>query len=491
MSGGRERGYTVGVDVGTTSVKAVAVDEDGTVLARTRVVHGVDARSVGQLEHDAERAWRRGPRRAFERVTRELDGLPAGVAVTAMVPSMTAVDTRGRALLPGLLYGDSRARCHDGAPERVGESEGEGMLRWALEACPDATGYWPCQAVATWALSGMPAVDSATATSFGRLLRRGRWDATLLEKLGVETSQLPLVQLMGRPVTTMAGTATVVAGGSVDAFCEQIVAGAVHAGDVLAIFGATLVVWVVGEATAAEAVPGYVTIPHTEPGHVLVGGPSNAGALFVDWVARALRPEAKARNDVTAAKLSAHGPPAGHSLRPSAGSWAEERPGDPGRVPVWLPYLRGERAPFDDPELRASVHDLDITQGPSSIMRGAYEASGFVIRRLLERSGLTGRRVVAAGGGSRSAAWMRAVADATGLPVETVAVPEGAALGAAYLARMAADLESSFDGAGRWVRTGQVVEPDPEWAAAATERFAQFQTLGPSPQPSRAGLRAP
>ena len=62
---------------------------------------------------------------------------------------------------------------------------------------------------------------------------------------------------------------------------------------------------------------------------------------------------------------------------------------------------------------------------------------------------------------------MEAVADATGLPVDTVAVPEGAALGAAFLARMAAGLESDFGAAGAWARRGPAIEPDPAWAAAA------------------------
>jgi xylulokinase len=74
---------------------------------------------------------------------------------------------------------------------------------------------------------------------------------------------------------------------------------------------------------------------------------------------------------------------------------------------------------------------------------------------------------------------MQAVADATGLPVDTVAVPEGAALGAAFLARMAAGLEPSFDAAGGWARAGTRVDPDPAWAAAAADRFEQFEALGP------------
>ena len=74
---------------------------------------------------------------------------------------------------------------------------------------------------------------------------------------------------------------------------------------------------------------------------------------------------------------------------------------------------------------------------------------------------------------------MQAVADATGLPVDTVAVPEGAALGAAYLARMAAGLESSFDAAGGWARAGRRIEPDPAWVSAASLRFERFEELGP------------
>jgi len=153
--------------------------------------------------------------------------------------------------------------------------------------------------------------------------------------------------------------------------------------------------------------------------------------------------------------------------------------GDAGRVPVWQPYLRGERTPFYDPDLRASLHGLDITQGPQAMIRAAQEASGFVIRRIIERSGGKADRIVATGGGSRSLPWMQAVADATGIPVETVAVPEGAALGAAFLARMAAGLESDFNAAAGWASPGRRVEPDPVWEAAASERFERFEALGP------------
>ena len=146
---------------------------------------------------------------------------------------------------------------------------------------------------------------------------------------------------------------------------------------------------------------------------------------------------------------------------------------------MWLPYLRGERTPFHDPTLRSSLHGLDIAQGPDAVLRAAHEASGFVIRRIIGLAGVGTRRIVATGGGSRSVPWMQAVADSTGLPVDTVAVSEGAALGAAFLARMAAGLETAFDAADAWSKVGRRIEPDPAWAAAAAGRFEQFEALSP------------
>ncbi len=462
---------TVGVDIGTTSVKAVAVDGDGKVVARARVPHRVVTPEAEMLEHDAARAWVRGPRRAFAEVSAQLDGPAAGVVVTSMVPSVTAVDRRGRPLLPGILYGDIRARRPDSVPgdeadqdDLGGEREqGRRMLAWAVEQHPGAFGYWNCQAVATHALAGVPAVDGAAATSFGSLMKRGRWNPDALAELGLVEEQLPVVGPMGGPLGSLPGTETVFAGGSVDAFCEQLVAGARTVGDVLVIFGATLIVWVVTDEW--KDVPGLTTLPNMIAGQSMIGGPSNAGALFVDWAGSLLGASSRR--------------PGGKASAAAVGPTVDERAGDPNRVPVWLPYPRGERTPFHDPDLRASIHDLDISQGPVALLRGAHEASGFVIRRILELSGSEGRRIIATGGGSRSVPWMQAVADATGLPVDTVGVPEGGALGAAFLARMAAGLESSFEVASGWARTGRRIEPDPSWVKAASLRFDRFEAESP------------
>ena len=270
----------------------------------------------------------------------------------------------------------------------------------------------------------------------------------------MRVDQLPRLVPTGWEAARVGPDGPALASGCVDAFAEQLVAGADHDGDVLVLLGTTLIVWVVADHEAT--VPGYVTIPHTAPGRYLVGGPSNAGGLFRDWVLRL--------------------------LGAGAGAAAAEVV-DAGRVPVWAPYPRGERVPLNDPTRRATLDGLDLTHDAAAVRRAADEASGFVVRRAVEaavaHAGVTPRRIVATGGGSRVDDWVQGLADATGLPVDCVAVPDGAALGSAWLARIAAGLEDPMamtDGR-RWARTGRTIEPRPAWVGPVTERYRRFLAL--------------
>jgi xylulokinase len=217
---------------------------------------------------------------------------------------------------------------------------------------------------------------------------------------------------------------------------------------VLAICGTTLIVWAVTPEPVEVA--GQYSIPHTAAGKFLVGGPSNAGGLFLNWVDRMCASAAE------------------------SGDGSPGSVGDPGRVPVWAPYPRGERVPFQDSTRRAQLVDLDLTHDAAAIRRAAFEAAGFVTRRMIDACPVPAQRIVVTGGGTRVEAWMQAMADCTGLPVHVCAVPEGGALGAAFLGRMAAGLETSMHDAARWARTSHVVDPDPKWAAAVADRYARF-----------------
>src|SRR5579883_1257880 len=190
--GGSLAEVTIGIDIGTTSVKAVAADAEGRVLARARIPHRLIVPEAGQMEHDAAQAWRRGPRRAFLAMAKAFPEA-RGVCVASMVPSMTAVDRRGIPRTPGLLYGDSRGANAKGPANPQGSFEAMEFVRWSAARLPDARGYWPAPAVANFALCGEAVVDPLTAGTTYPLFDGSRWDEGALARVGARLDQMPRV----------------------------------------------------------------------------------------------------------------------------------------------------------------------------------------------------------------------------------------------------------------------------------------------------------
>lgn len=441
---------TVGIDIGTSSVKAIAADGDGNVLRSARVPHPFLVPSPLRFEHDAALAWFDGPRAALRELGDDLD--IAAVSVAAMVPSLTAVDDDGRPCAPGLLYGDERGHADGGAAQGHPAESGElgRFLAWLAKETPSARGFWPAQAVANFSLTGAPVLSTTAAAACFPLFDFTAWNEELVTAAGASVAQMPTLVPAGRPAAEVAGRpACVLEGGTIDAMGEQIVAGADDDGDVLVICGTTLIVWCVNP-TEPKA-PGYYPIPHTAPGKWMVGGPSNAGGLFLNWAQHLLAADPG-------------GAAGAHHVRVRSAT----------DVPIWVPYPRGERVPLQDHTRRAELLGLDLTHGPAEIRRAAFEAAGFVTRRMIEASPEPARRIVATGGGVRVDEWIETLAYCTQLPVDVVAVPEGGALGAAFLARTAAGLEQNLADASRWARTARRVEPDEEWAGAADARYARW-----------------
>lgn len=429
---------TVGIDIGTASVKAVAVDADGEVQREARVPHKIIAPHPDRFEHDARAAWVDGVLRAFEAVA--IDQEPAGLTVSAMVPSLCGVDEHGVPVTPGLLYGDARGRADAGG--RGVEGEAVGFARW-LAAQPGVVSVWPAQAVANHALCGVGAIDTSTAMAMAPLFAGNGWDATILADIGLTEEQLPALS----PGTAAIGSrgTTTLSGGTIDALAEQYVADARAPGDALVICGTTMIPWVLTDEW--REIEGLWTIPYTIPGVIAIGGASNAGGVFIDYVRATV-------GDVDQDSLVAV---------------------DPTDLPVWLPYIRGERTPLHDPARRAELFDLGVGHGPAEIIAAAYEAAGFVVRHHLDLAGTNPTRIVAAGGGINSAAWMHALADCTGLPVDVSEHPMGAALGAAFTSRVTAGLEPDMSGSHRWARIRERVEPRADHVAAADIRYWRFR----------------
>ena len=529
-------------------MKAVAVDEDGNVVARVRLASALSVGPRGQLEHNALSTWWSAPRSALSALGGDLRAMGASgleaVAVSAMMPSVSPVDEAGRPLGPGLLYG-SAGPVGPGDP--TSSDEMARLAGRAASACPHAGGYWPAQGVANASLGGGGVVDLASAFAFGSLFNGSKWEDVACGEIGLKAAQLPLVSGWGEAVGEVGDARAhepgahepgarsagvdgklrvdlhriVLGTGSVDGLCEQLVAGAATPGDVLVSLGSTLVVWLCVPGWPENVPAGLWRVPHLAGGMAMVGGASNAGGLWADWADRLLRPAGDpggwlagdqggalagapgggfagdegvgdgGAGDEGAGMVGARGRGtiSAETLRRGAAGGRDVLLA-PDDVPVWWPWARGERVPWHDASLRVGLAGGSLSHGPAHLRRAALEATGFVVRHIVHLAascGTSPRRYIVSGGGVARPAWLQALAEVLGAPVLPMTLPEGAALGAAFLARMAVGLETSLSDASRWARWAPAVEPRAEWVQAASERYNLWEQGLPALRPPPLG----
>ncbi|EUA52612.1 FGGY family of carbohydrate kinase, N-terminal domain protein [Mycobacterium xenopi 3993] len=435
---------TIGIDIGTTAVKAVAADPHGRVVARTRVPHQLRVPAPDRLEHDADEAWRRGPLAALDRLNRP-DA--RAVAVSAMVPSLTAVDSGGRPITPGLLYGDSRAEF---PRHRTSRSR-----RWARRrsSCagpppkrrtPPGTGRHP-----RWPTMPWPVKRWSTTPPLTRPFRcsTGGLGADACAECGVPVERMPLVEMPGAAAGHVRGSGAVLAVGAIDALCEQIVAGADHDGDVLVLCGTTLIVW----TTIAEPrqIPGLWTIPHTAAGKNQIGAPvMPAACSSAGWIAlwdqgirrRSIRVGCRCGRRMCAVNAPRFTIPTAVAC---STAWISltTRPRCGG-----LPTRRRRSSSARSSSSAGShrTHRRRRWRHP-----GAAVDAGHRRRHRPAGAGVGGRR--------------------------------RAALGSAFLGRIALGLESSIADAARWAAIERVVEPDPAWTTEMESRYRRFLELAERP----------
>ena len=366
---------TVGIDIGTSSVKAVAADADGNVVARSRIPHEFYVPSPLRFEHDAAEAWHDGPQRALEALGRRraARGLGRGDGAVA--------------------DGGRRRRCPVHAGPAVRRRARPQRRTWRrsprpASSCSSCAGRRAATRRARL-LDGAsrrePRAHAAKRSSRRRSRRprarcsTGRGGTTeLVEAAAHASSRCRRSACRVSPLAEVRGsTGCVLEGGTIDAMGEQIVAGADDDGDVLVDLRHHAD-RVGRDAAIRSRFRDHYAIPHTAPGQVprsavraTRAGCSSTGSTACSRAHRARRRRRHA-------------------------------------CPVWVPYPRGERVPFQDPTRRAQLVDLDLTHGGAAIRRAAFEASGFVDAAHHRRVADTARAASSpTGGGTRVAGGSR------------------------------------------------------------------------------------
>jgi xylulokinase len=475
----------LGLDVGTSGVKAILVASNGDVVASATSPLTMQTPKPGWAEQDPH-AWWDATLASIRDVKRaKPDAVIAGVGISGQMHSSVFLDRAGEVIRPALLWCDGRttAECVE-ITERVG---GEARLR-DLACNPALEGFtlpkvlWlrrhEPQAYARLAtvmlpkdyiryrLTGVLATDPSDASATLMYdTAHLRWSEEIMRAVDVSMSILPSVggssEVLGTvtaDAASLTGLAvgTPVVGGGADNACGAAGVGAVTAGEVVSSWGTS--------GTVLAPMPE----PHVDPGlrahtfcHVapgvwyMMGVVLSAGGAF-SWYRDQLARETDKQLDAEAAGIA---------------------PGADGVT--FLPYLQGERTPHRNAAARAAFLGLSLAHTRAHMTRAVLEGVCFALRdslTILQDLGLSPSQVLLTGGGAKSPLIRRLQAEVFGLPVSTVNREEGPAYGAALLAAVGAGAFPDLASAARSTLTrGAAEAPAAGSHEAYAEPYARFR----------------
>jgi xylulokinase len=460
----------VGIDVGTTAVKALAISETGEVLARAERDYPLSTPRPGWSEQDPE-DWVR----ASEQALAELGAVPGKTAIgfSGQMHGLVCLDANDRILRPAILWNDGRtaAECAE-IEERVGlerliELTGNRALTgftapkllWLRHHEPDV--YARIAAVmlpkdyVRLRLLGERAIDAADAS--GTLLfdvGGRRWSDAVCDALEIPTDWLP-----------EAYESTEI-GGAGDQQAAGVGVGAVEPGTLSIVLGTSGVVFTTLPGYAADAQARAHTFCHAVPDRWEAMGVMLSAAGSLRWL-----------RDVVGGSFD--------ELVGEAGDW---EPGVEGLT--FLPYLAGERTPHADPAARGAFTGLSVRHDRGALVRAVLEGVAYGLRdslELLRSLGVEPRVGRVSGGGARSDLWLRIAASVLRVPLERMENEDGSAFGAALLGGVRAGSFGTVDEAvAACVRARETIDPDPGWVDVYEAGYRRFRALYPALRPLEA-----
>jgi xylulokinase len=481
----------LGIDVGTYSSKGVLVQPNGTVLKTSIVDHEMSIPQPGWAEQDADAIWWEDTVRICHDL---LDGSPyrgedvAGVAMSAIGPCMLPLDSEGKPLRPGILYGvDARASAEIGfLNQKLGEAEifdfcGMALtsqaigpkIIWMKNNEPD---LWQevdhittASSYLIYRLTGEKVIDRHTASHYMPLMdiREMDWSDRYAEDV-VELDKLPrlkwsneqagAVNQSGSEATGLK-VGTPVAVGAVDALSEAVSVGVVQPGDLMIMYGSTTFFILVMDSPISDkrlwTVAGVFTGQFN-----LAAGMATTGSLtrwFRDELAQEL-PDETAYDTLFASV---------EDIEPGSGGI------------IMLPYFSGERTPLNDPDARGVIAGLTLAHTRSHMYRAVLESVAYGIRHNIETFrdiGAEVKRVVAVGGGTKSKTWLQIVSDVAGIGQVVPELTVGASYGDAFLAGLAAGILKRED-LYNWVKEGRTINPDDDQRVLYEDYYVDYLEL--------------
>jgi xylulokinase len=449
---------TLGIDVGTSGTKTLAIDGTGTVLASASAEYPCDHPRPGWSQQDPE-LWWTATIATVRDVLSKGSLKPAdikGVGLSGQMHGSVFLDADGKVIRPALLWNDQRTATECAEIEaRAGGLEA--LVR--MVGNPALTGFTAPKVLwlrkhepqnfdrvrqvllpkdyIRYRLTGQFATEVSDAS--GTLLldvAHRRWSTELLGKLDLDAALLPecyespevsaTVSPSGSEATGLARGTPVVGGGG-DQPAGAVGNGIVRSGVVSATMGTSGVVFAHTSGPGFDPKGRLQRGCHAVPGAWHVMGVVLAAGGSFQWY----------RNQLGQAEVEAAG---ARGVDPYFLLTDEAALAGPGAEGLFfLPYLTGERTPHFDPDAKGAWVGLTVRHGKPHLIRAVLEGAAYAMRDSLElvrEMGVELTQIRLSGGGARNALWRQIQADVYGHDVVTINAAEGPAFGAALLAQV-------------------------------------------------------
>ena len=495
-------GYLVGIDIGTSGVRSLVVNEEGAIVGAATAEHPSYAPRPGWSEQEPREWWVA----TVESVEGALEdaGISGkqvqGIGLSGQMHGAVLLDADHEVLRPAILWNDQRThRECDEIYQRVGR---ERLIE--LTCNPALTGFTAPKIL--WVRNNEPAIYEKTAKillpkdyirfrmsgtfatevsdASGTLLfavPERTWCNEVLEKLEIDrdlmaecTESVKVSAEVSRAAAKELGipAGTPIVGGGGDQAAGAVGNGIVRSGVLSATLGTSGVLFAFSDEVQTDARGRVHTFCHAVPGkwHVM-GVMLAAGGSFQWWrnqMSEVERQEAQAAGKETYDVLCEKA--------------ATVAPGSEGLV--FLPYLTGERTPHADPHARGGWVGLNVRHTRAHMIRSILEGVSYGMRDSLEiirGMGIPVREIRVSGGGGRSAVWRQILADVYGHDVCTLNAGEGPAYGVALLAATATgcygSIEEACDAA---IQIVSKTDCNPDTAAVYERYYAVYRRLYPA-----------
>ncbi len=476
----------LGLDLGTSGLKALLTDETGTVVDAAEHSYPNPHPHQGWSEQDPA-DWIAACEAALDTLaTRAPQAVRAlkGIGLSGHMHGATLIGADDRVLRPCILWNDTRAAeeaawldAQTGMREITGNIVFPGFtapkLLWVEKHEPEvfekvAKVLLPKDYLRLW-LTGRHVGDMSDCAGTSWLDVGARdWSAQALETGHMRREQMPELcegsEASGELRETLRQRwgidgPVVVAGGAGDNAAAACGAGCFAAGQGFVSLGTSGVLLAAKDSFAPDPASAVHTFCHAVPDRWYQMGVILAATDCLNWLSRSL--------GQSPAELSAKLP---------------DRIDGPGEL-IFLPYLSGERTPHNDAHVRGAFVGLDVAHGPAELTQAVVEGVSFAVRDCLAALAGTGTRlehVIAMGGGARSRYWLDCLATVLDLPLAIPAGGEfGAALGAARLG-IAAATGAPVEEIMTPPETSETIEPRADLVGAYADRWQRYRALYPA-----------